>query len=75
MSISLWLHKGSPGTELWQLNLNTLEASFLPELEKHTYRQEWQAFLTITSATLVRQNQLEVFKQKLASFTLRRSCH
>ncbi|MEP0914503.1 adenosine deaminase [Leptolyngbya sp. GB1-A1] len=38
--------QGFSWDELWQLNLNTLEASFLPELEKNTYRQEWQAFLT-----------------------------
>jgi adenosine deaminase len=38
--------QGFSWDELWQLNLNTLEASFLPELEKHIYRQEWQAFLT-----------------------------
>jgi adenosine deaminase len=30
--------------ELWQLNLNTLEASFLPEDEKAVLRAEWAAF-------------------------------
>jgi adenosine deaminase len=30
--------------ELWRLNLNTLEASFLPEPEKESFRTEWQAF-------------------------------
>jgi adenosine deaminase len=38
--------QGFSWNELWQLNLNTLEASFLPELEKNIYRQEWQEFLT-----------------------------
>ncbi|MBD2033959.1 adenosine deaminase [Leptolyngbya sp. FACHB-321] len=38
--------QGFSWDELWQLNLNTLEASFLPESEKKTYHQEWQAFLT-----------------------------
>lgn len=37
--------QGFSWEELWQLNLNTLEASFLPEFEKNAYRQEWQAFL------------------------------
>ncbi len=31
--------------ELWQLNLNGLEASFLTENEKAVYRKEWAAFL------------------------------
>lgn len=31
--------------ELWQLNINTLEATFLPEIEKAAYRAQWQAFL------------------------------
>jgi adenosine deaminase len=30
--------------ELWQLNLNTLEATFLDEVEKDKYRAEWQQF-------------------------------
>jgi adenosine deaminase len=30
--------------ELWQLNLNTLEASFLEESDKTVYRLEWYAF-------------------------------
>jgi adenosine deaminase len=30
--------------ELWQLNLNTLEASFLLDEVKATYRAEWQAY-------------------------------
>lgn len=37
--------QGFSGEELWQLNLNTLEASFLSEPEKTAYRAEWQAFL------------------------------
>lgn len=31
--------------ELWQLNLNTLEATFLDEAEKDKYRIEWEKFL------------------------------
>lgn len=38
--------QGFSWEELWQLNLNTLEASFLPESEKNNYRREWQAFLS-----------------------------
>ena len=30
--------------ELWQLNLNALEAAFLSEDEKVRHRSEWQAF-------------------------------
>lgn len=37
--------QGFSWDDLWQLNVNTLEASFLPESEKTLYRQEWQAFL------------------------------
>jgi adenosine deaminase len=37
--------QGFSWEELWQLNLNTLEASFLSEAEKAVYRAEWQAFL------------------------------
>lgn len=37
--------QGFTWEELWQLNLNTLEATFLPELDKAVYRTEWQAFL------------------------------
>lgn len=36
--------QGFSWQELWQLNLNTLEASFLPEAEKRAYRAEWQTF-------------------------------
>lgn len=36
--------QGFTWEELWRLNLNTLEASFLPEAEKMRYRSEWQAF-------------------------------
>jgi adenosine deaminase len=37
--------QGFSWAELWQLNLNTLEATFLSEIEKNAYRAEWQAFL------------------------------
>lgn len=37
--------QGFSWNELWQLNLNTLAASFLSEPEKNAYRQEWQMFL------------------------------
>jgi adenosine deaminase len=30
--------------ELWQLNLNAIEASFLPDEEKKAYRAEWASF-------------------------------
>lgn len=36
--------------ELWQLNRNTLEASFLPEPEKEKYRAEWDAFFKAEKA-------------------------
>jgi adenosine deaminase len=36
--------QGFSWQELWQLNLNTLEATFLSESEKARYRQEWQSF-------------------------------
>lgn len=36
--------QGFSWDELWQLNLATLEASFLPDGEKAAYRQEWLAF-------------------------------
>ena len=37
--------QGFSWEELWQLNLNTLEAAFLSEAEKAVYRTQWQAFL------------------------------
>lgn len=37
--------QGFSWEELWQLNLNTLEASFLSEAEKAMYRNQWQMFL------------------------------
>ncbi|MBW4633843.1 MAG: adenosine deaminase [Iphinoe sp. HA4291-MV1] len=40
--------QGFSWEELWQLNLNTLEATFLPETEKSVYRTQWQAFLQNT---------------------------
>jgi adenosine deaminase len=36
--------QGFSWEELWQLNLNTLEATFLTEPEKSAYREEWRAF-------------------------------
>ncbi|ARV62061.1 adenosine deaminase [Nostocales cyanobacterium HT-58-2] len=38
-------NQGFSWEQLWQLNLNTLEATFLPEAEKEVYRTQWQAFL------------------------------
>ena len=38
--------QGFSWEELWQLNLNALEASFLAEEEKAAYRREWSHFLT-----------------------------
>jgi adenosine deaminase len=40
----LLAQQGFTWDELWQLNLNALEASFLPEDVKANYRAEWQAF-------------------------------
>ncbi|MGL5806760.1 MAG: adenosine deaminase family protein [Xenococcaceae cyanobacterium] len=36
--------QGFTWEELWQLNLNTLEATFLPESEKANYRDRWHNF-------------------------------
>ncbi len=36
--------QGFSWKELWQLNLNTLEATFLSETEKVIYRTQWQDF-------------------------------
>jgi adenosine deaminase len=36
--------QGFTWEELWRLNRNTLEASFLPEAEKASYRAAWEAF-------------------------------
>lgn len=36
--------QGFSWEDLWQLNLNTLEATFLDEVEKAKYRAEWQQF-------------------------------
>ncbi|MBM0741478.1 adenosine deaminase [Phormidium sp. CLA17] len=44
--------QGFSWEELWQLNLNTLEATFLSETEKATYRTQWQEFLQQSSAAL-----------------------
>ncbi len=40
----LLARQGFSWDELWQLNRNGLEASFLPEQEKAAYRAEWAAF-------------------------------
>jgi len=40
----LLARQGFSWEELWQLNLNTLEASFLSDEAKALYRTEWQAF-------------------------------
>ena len=40
----LLARQGFSWDELWQLNLNTLEASFLADEEKEVYRAEWRAF-------------------------------
>lgn len=37
--------QGFSWEELWQLNLNTLEATFLDEVEKARYRVEWEKFV------------------------------
>ncbi|BAU12954.1 adenosine deaminase [Leptolyngbya sp. NIES-3755] len=41
-------NQGFSWEELWQLNLNTLEATFLDEAEKSNYRTEWQNFAQST---------------------------
>jgi adenosine deaminase len=40
--------QGFTWQELWQLNVNTLEASFLPEEKKTEFRQQWQQFFQST---------------------------
>ncbi len=40
----LLARQGFSWEELWQLNLNAIEASFLEESEKAAYRVEWKAF-------------------------------
>ncbi|MDJ0718294.1 MAG: adenosine deaminase [Prochloraceae cyanobacterium] len=37
--------QGFSWEELWQLNINTLEASFLREVEKNMHLKKWQEFL------------------------------
>jgi adenosine deaminase len=39
--------QGFSWDELWQLNLNTLEATFLDEVEKASLREEWLAFASV----------------------------
>jgi adenosine deaminase len=41
--------QGFSWEELWQLNLNTLEATFLGEMEKDRYRDEWEKFVSSAS--------------------------
>ena len=42
--------------ELWQLNLNTLEAAFLSEAERAALREEWSAFADRSSTELADGN-------------------
>jgi adenosine deaminase len=44
--------QGFSWDELWRLNLNTLEASFLGAGEKATYRQEWQQFASVVTGPI-----------------------
>lgn len=39
--------QGFTWDELWQLNQNALESSFLPECEKIAYREQWHSFLQL----------------------------
>ena len=41
--------QGFSWEELWQLNVNTLEATFLDSVEKDKYRAEWKKFLLSVS--------------------------
>jgi adenosine deaminase len=41
--------QGFSWKELWQLNLNALEATFLDEVEKDEYRDEWEQFVRLAS--------------------------
>jgi adenosine deaminase len=41
--------QGFSWEELWQLNLNALEATFLDEVEKERYRDEWKQFIHTAS--------------------------
>lgn len=43
---ALLARQGFSWEELWQLNLNALEASFLPDEARAIYRSEWEAFIT-----------------------------
>jgi len=44
---ALLARQGFSWDELWQLNLNGLEASFLSDEAKAVYRAEWQAFVLL----------------------------
>ena len=48
LEYQLLAEQGFSWEELWRLNRNSLEASFLPEVEKARYREEWNAFLLAT---------------------------
>lgn len=41
--------QGFSWEELWQLNLNALEATFMGEVEKGKYRNEWEEFVRTAS--------------------------
>ncbi|MEL7315889.1 MAG: adenosine deaminase, partial [Cyanobacteria bacterium J06559_3] len=41
--------QGFSWLELWQLNVNTLEATFLDEAKKQSYRAEWETFNRVAS--------------------------
>jgi adenosine deaminase len=43
---SLLARQGFTWEELWQLNLNSIGASFLSEEDKKEYQQEWAKFIT-----------------------------
>jgi adenosine deaminase len=48
----LLARQGFSWEELWQLNLNTLEASFLADEEKEIYRAEWEVFALEETASI-----------------------
>lgn len=50
--------QGFTPDQLWQLNLNAIEASFLPEAEKAAYRQEWEPQLSVTCESLRTNNNI-----------------
>jgi len=44
LEYQLLARQGFTWEELWQLNLNAIEASFMPEEDKIVYRAEWKSF-------------------------------